>query len=366
MRVSAARGGEPYWPAAPVFLMLASVGIWAVAPLVIALSGASRSPFLFAASMEAGAIASYLLFLLAFYRDLLADRSVLLVLGRHLLRRGWELVWLLLGILSGLSYALFAWSTRFVDVSVSAVLFDGLWPFVLVMMFFLLYRGSGRYRAFTPSLGLLLLLGMAGCVLVVSSQGFDLDRSVFSTLLGIGLVLLCPLIGPLASCLFRWATSLADALRGGGVGLEACGRVRLELFGGACGVVGRCRFLSAGQPSYRHRQSGERFHGQMLSVGLLTGAFVYTVGGITWRLSNLTALSPGVNALGYLSPAFSLGLLWAFGQVGVSSYLMLLVGTALVVVANVLINAGPWVRLSLGRVAARLSRFLGPEAGSLG
>ena len=153
MRVSAARGGEPYWPAAPVFLMLASVGIWAVAPLVIALSGASRFPFLFAASMEAGAIASYLLFLLAFYRDLLADRSVLLVLGRHLLRRGRELAWLLLGILSGLSYALFAWSTRFVDVSVSAVFFDGLWPFVLVMMFFLLYRGAGRTVPSLPRWG---------------------------------------------------------------------------------------------------------------------------------------------------------------------------------------------------------------------
>ena len=192
-----------------------------------------------------------------------------------------------------------------------------------------------------------------------------MDRSVLSTLLGVGLVLLCPLIGPLASCLFRWAMSLADALRGGGVGLEACGRVRLELFGGACGVVVAAVFsllvnLLIGMAV------GERLHGQMLLVGLLTGAFVYTVGGITWRLSNLTALSPGVNALGYLSPAFSRGLLWAFGQVGVSSYLLLLVGTALVVVANVLINAGSWVRLSLGRVAARLSRFLGPAAGSLG
>ena len=78
------------------------------------------------------------------------------------------------------------------------------------------------------------------------------------------------------------------------------------------------------------------------------------------------AFSPGVNALGYLSPTFSLRMPWAFRQVGVSSSSLLLVGTALVVVANVLINAGPWVKLLLGSLATRLSRFLGPRAGFLG
>ena len=43
-------------------LMLLTVGMWASAPLVVALLEVSGSPFLFAASMEAGALLAYLSF----------------------------------------------------------------------------------------------------------------------------------------------------------------------------------------------------------------------------------------------------------------------------------------------------------------
>ena len=338
----------------PVVLMLLTVGMWASAPLVVALLEVSGSPFLFAASMEAGALLAYLAFLLLFHRGLLSDRSVLRVLGRHLMLRDRRLGWLLLGVVSGLAYVFFILSTRFVDVSVSAVLFDGLWPSVMVVMMALLYRGVGRYLSLTPWTALLLLLAMAGCSLVVFSQeGVSLGGRGLLVLLGVALAVLASFTGPLACCLFRWATSLVDALRAGVPDLRSCSVVRLELFGGAC-VAAIVAALSLLVNLGVGCLLGERLPQWVLLAGMLTGAFVYSMAGLTWRLSNLGAVNLGVNALGYLSPVLTLGLLWVFRQVQVSHTLLLLAGALLVVTANVLINSG-------GEVGARLralpSRF---------
>ena len=338
----------------PVVLMLLTVGMWASAPLVVALLEVSGSPFLFAASMEAGALLAYLAFLLLFHRGLLVDRSVLRVLGRHLMLRDRRLGWLLLGVVSGLAYVFFILSTRFVDVSVSAVLFDGLWPSVTVVMMALLYRGVGRYLSLTPWTALLLLLAMAGCSLVVFSQeGVSLGGRGLLVLLGVALAVLASFTGPLACCLFRWATSLVDALRAGVLDLRSCSVVRLELFGGAC-VAAIVAALSLLVNLGVGCLLGERLPQWVLLAGMLTGAFVYAVAGLTWRLSNLGAVNLGVNALGYLSPALTLGLLWVFRQVQVSHPPLLLAGALLVVAANVLINSGGEV---VARLRALSSRF---------
>ena len=91
----------------PVALMLVTVAMWASAPLVVALLDVSGAPFLFAVSMEAGALLAYLAFLLLFHRSLLGDPQVLRVLGRQLLLRDRRLAWLLLGVVSGLAYVFF-------------------------------------------------------------------------------------------------------------------------------------------------------------------------------------------------------------------------------------------------------------------
>ena len=179
-------------------------------------------------------------------------------------------------------------------------------------------------------------------------------------LLGVALAVLSSFTGPLACCLFRWATSLVEALRAGVPRLHSSGVVRLELFGGVLGaalVAALSLLVNLGAGWLL----GERLPQGVLLAGMLTGAFVYTVAGLTWRLSNLGAENLGVNALVYLSPVFTLGLLWAFRQVQVAQAELLLAGTLLVVAANVLINSGGEVGAGLRALSARLPPLLPGE-----
>ena len=350
MRVKGRPGVDSHWP---WLLMLLAVGIWSCGSVVVAVSGAARAPFLFGAAMDLGSVVGYLGFLVLSYCSLLYDRRVMLVVARHALLGGRVLFWLVLGAASGLSYPVFAVSTLLVDVSVAAVLFDGLWPFFVVVLFSLLYRGSGRYRSFTVSGWLLLLVGMCGAVLVVSSNGLVLGGAgVLRLLAGVGLAALSSFLGPLACFMFRWASALVVSLRLDCPLLEPEGGVRLELFGAVCGGA-LASLVSLLVNVTLGLSVGERLVPVLMLVGLVLGLLTYTVGGVAWRVCNLMTRSPGINALGYLTPAFSLGLLWLFRQVGVAYPALLVLGALLVVVANLLVNGGSWLLRVLQRCVVR-------------
>ena len=219
--------------------MLVSVVASSVAPLLVSVSGAAQFPFLFTAGMQAGGLFGCLLFLLVCHRPLLWDPRVRGALLVSVLRLDRRAIWFLLGTVSGLDYALFAWSSRYVDVAVTTVLFET-WPLFLVFLMALLYRGVGRYRRPTPALMLLLVVGFGGCALVVSSQHGGLDglfgSGVHHLALGVGLSLLAALATSLAAYLFRWASALSGALAPCR-GVSAGGGVSLELFSVAVGMV---------------------------------------------------------------------------------------------------------------------------------
>ena len=107
--------------------MLVSVVTSSAAPLLVSVSGAAHFPFLFTAGMQAGGLFGCLIFLLARHRPLLCDPRVRGVLLGSVLRLDRRAIWFLLGTVSGLDYALFAWSSRHVDVAVTMVLFET-WP----------------------------------------------------------------------------------------------------------------------------------------------------------------------------------------------------------------------------------------------
>ena len=329
--------------------MLVSVVASSAAPLLVSVLGASHFPFLFTAGMQAGGLFGCLLFLLACHRSLLCDPRVRGALLGSVLRLDRRAIWFLLGTVSGLDYALFAWSSRHVDVAVTTVLFET-WPLFLVFLMALLYRGVGRYRTPTPALVLLLLVGFGGCGLVVSSQhggldGFFGSAGVNHLALGAGLALLAALVTSLSAYLFRWASALSGVLAPYRV--VSGGGVSLELFGMAVGMVVSDVF-SISMNAVIGFAAGESLSFVPVMVGFLGGILIYSLGSLAWRAANLLTSNLGVNALGYAAPLLALGLLWVFSRADVARLDYLVVGAIVLIAVNLLLQLGPELRRWLG------------------
>ena len=292
--------------------------------------------------MQAGGLFGCLIFLLARHRPLLCDSRVRGVLLGSVLRLDRRAIWFLLGTVSGLDYALFAWSSRHVDVAVTTVLFET-WPLFLVFLMALLYRGAGRYRRPTPALVLLLVVGFGGCGLVVSSQhgglGGVFGFGVHHLTLGVGLALLAALATSLSAYLFRWASAMSGALapyRG-----VSGGGVSLELFGVAVGMVVSDVF-SISMNAVIGFGAGESLSFIPMMVGFLGGILIYSLGSLAWRAANLLTSNLGVNALGYAAPLLALGLLWVFSRADVARLDYLVVGAIALIAVNLVVGLGAW------------------------
>ena len=146
-------GGGNVLGAATMFL---SVVLFSGQPLVVAWAGGSSNPFLFNAGWRLGLVLGGVLFLVVLYRPLLRDGRILeLVAGRALpIPRVWRAVgfrsgigadglrpwtfrrqlvrWaILLSVVGNLDFGVFALSSRYVDISVTALIFE-IWPIFMI------------------------------------------------------------------------------------------------------------------------------------------------------------------------------------------------------------------------------------------
>ena len=326
--------------------MLISVAVSSMAPLMIAVVGVGHVPFLFTAAMQVGGMSGYLFLLFARYRSLLVDPRVWAAVRGHVLRLDHRTIWFFLGVVSGLDYALFVWSTRFIDISVTTILFET-WPLFLVLLMAVLYRGADRYRRLSFSLVLLLVVGFVGCALVIGSQhgGFAEFPGRIGTVLafGAGLAVCASLATSLAAYLFRWGSELAEGLPEDFEGRLGNDQVSLEMFCVAIGIVMSDLFSIALNGSIG-LSFGESAAPGIWLAGFLGGVLIYALGSMSWRISNLTTANLGANALGYGAPVAALVLLWVFSQAEVARPGLLVIGAALVISTNVLINFEAEVR----------------------
>ena len=327
-------------------LMAVNILPYSLSPVVIILAGVSGLPFLFAAVMQVGGMVGYLLLLGSRYRSLLSQGCVRDAVRRHLLdvRRGGPL--LVLGAISGLDYALFTYSTRFVDVSVAAVLFE-LWPLFSVPLMAALTRRKGRYARITLGSMLLLSGGFAGAAFVVASQSGRFGGAgvlpTFDLALGASMAVLSAVAVALAVCLFRWSEDLVERLPGHA--RDSWGHLDLELFAVAVAIVVADVFSFAMDAGVG-LATGENLGLVHMAVGLAFGLFVYFLGSLAWRAANIIAANLGVNALTYFTPILALGWLWVYSASGLPGHQeifaiarpeFLVIGSAAIVSFNLLI-----------------------------
>ena len=119
--------------------MLLAVGGFSLIPLVVGWGDGRENPLLFNAGWRAGVVLGCLFFLLSGNMALTRSRAV----WRHVRQRtlGWPMLFVVVG---SFQFALFTWSTRFMDISMAAVLLET-WPILLIVLTGRLFRRERRF-----------------------------------------------------------------------------------------------------------------------------------------------------------------------------------------------------------------------------
>lgn len=319
-------------------MLLAVVG-FSFVPVLVAVGGGTESPFLFTAGVSLGTGLGSAFFLAAVFRPVLFNRSVLSLISQRLL--SWSLF---LVVMNQFVYSLFAWSTRYLDFSVVATLFET-WPIFLIVLTAILYRAQARYYKITLSMMWLLVTGFVGFAFVTTSQsgGFgNWEGSRLSdTVIGLALIISAVLVAALPAFGFKWGTDLSEALPDDVVGdrnkpfMEIC-----------CSLLAFCiaSFAGIGLNAGVGLVATETISMKSLAIAVASGALIMAPASISWRAANMLTSNLGINALSYATPIFALMWLFLFWRVDVARIDFLIIGAAAIITANLLINFEAEVR----------------------
>ena len=325
-------------------MVLAVVG-FSFAPLVVDLGGGKASPFLLNASWRFGVSLGWLLFLVIRYPHLIADPRIRTVTVQHLRGQRPRLglhpaIWLL--TLSYFDYVLLGWATRFIDISVAAILFET-WPVLSVVFLSCLFRNEKRFNKLTVDTLLLLVLALVGFAFVVVSQVEQIDGidgiALPALMLGITLGLGAAIVGALAVYSFKWGFDLAADIEDTRLVPEHNREDRgsLELFG----VVVVCLIstsMSCVFSAFAGFVNNETLELRTVLIGILLGGLAISLASICWRRAISLTADLGINAMIYLTPLVALLWLGVFSRIDVPHPQYLLIGTCGIIVANLLIN----------------------------
>ena len=318
--------------------MLAAVGCYSLIPLLIVVSESVGNPLFFVGVWRIGALASYVIFMLAAFRPLIRPNILSLVARRLLTARYRWLV--LLTTLSTADYALFAQSTKLIGIASTSVLFE-VWPLITIMLLSRLY---GRKN--NPPVLAMAMACIFGAFFVMASQagGFHMLAAAASktpTHLTAGV---CSATGAavltsLTVCSFKCGSMLqADPTL-----IEAAHKAgythRLDLFSTV--LV----FMIANMVSIPLNLSlgGGLGLGQSPGIEIqvplaVFGGVALASGAVCWQMANAFSSQPGINAMGHLTPLVALLLLWTLGKIGSIEPPYLIIGAASIVSANLWIH----------------------------
>ncbi len=311
--------------------MLVAVTLFSSLPLVIAWGGGVRTPFLFNAAMNAGVVLGCIVFMGILYRSLILNGANLRIIARRIFDPK-----IALSIAANFNFAFFAWSTRFVDVSVTAILFES-WPIFIILITARLFRGDPRYHDITYEM--VLVLGLAGFAFVVVGQagGFANIETGGLSMLIIGVIL--AVLGAVATSFtafsFRWGTDVAAELPASSK--EGISEASVDMFGVLVAFL-VANTVSAVVNTFAGVSSGESMDSRMLLIAVFLGGATNWVANVAWRKANLTTDNLGINALAYATPIFSLMWLFLFSQVAPERPDYLVAGAVGIIIVNLLIN----------------------------
>ncbi len=327
-----------------VALMAVAVMFFSTNALFIKLTLGDNDAFLYNAGIWVGMSLGLGGASLLFYRPVFADPAARRVLFRRVAGlktdgvRRWDLIALLwVGVVGRFAVAFFAWATQYVEAATVSVLHYA-WPVIFILGLSRWDRSKRRrYRKVTgfswTGLGLA-FVGMAA--VVIGTLGFDLTEAdlverVFGMVLAVisALLLACnTAVGyPMSESISSEITEKTDAHPDEHRLEFGC----LLFVGCASGLLAVVPNLLIGWAVGGHIAPAT--FGWAVAVGL-----TFVPGGVLVRKAVLITPDLAVNALIYASPV--VGLLWLglFTEIVVARLDLLVAGSLLVAVANVLLN----------------------------
>ena len=250
-----------------------------------------------------------------------------------------------MAIIGNCDYALMAWPVQFIDITVSTVLFAS-WPVFFVLLTAMLVRKNGRNGRsgkITGALLLLMVVGFFGLAFVIAGQtgGFaKFDDSISLHLVaGVVIALGAMILSSLKTFGIDWGADLVNKLSENGQepgnSLVFC-FVLVAFLISSLGSAVVCVAVGL--------SGGETLEPESLGLAFIAGMILNTIAGVMWRRANLPSGNFGGNALSCSIPVFALLWLFVSRQADVARVDYLLIGTVLIVTANLLINAKSEVR----------------------
>ena len=313
--------------------MLLFVAIFSLVPLMIDIGGGTENPFLMNAVWRLGGVAGGLSYLLVRYHAQIFNSSNFRNIVRQSL--GWTMLFASFGKFEFVWYAL---STRFIDISAAAVLYET-WPMLMVFVMAWLFRNENRYRSITTGTALLIVLCFLGYVFVIASQIQEFDglgsTQGLELMAGVGLVTFAAVIGGTHNAvIFRWGIKLGESTFYSGKGISAESSELLGILLGQMISQLFCLF-----PSFALGfATGESLSRQTIIPAITAGILVSGISDIVFRKANSLTDNLGINAISYSTPIVGLAWLVVFGRIGDVSIDLLVIGAAAVISANLLIN----------------------------
>ena len=312
--------------------MLVGVLASSATPLVISLADGSNNPFLFNFIWKAGGSVGLLGFLVFRYRTILLDHDFRARLVGII---SWPI--LIIIMVGESDILIFSWALRYIDVSVATILYQT-WPALLILSMLFLFRSTTRYSSTTMALVVPVILAIVGFILVTVSQvsdtGLTESRSAALQTLGLCLALVSALA---VSAEVAATVRFGSRIRSGSDMGTRYAPDDVELFGTiAVTLVGKTILL----PFFglAAASAGEAVDAQTMLVVLIASIVISTAAGVLLRKSNLMTSNLGINVLGYVTPVLALILLFIFSQVGAIRTDYLIMGSAAIIAANILIN----------------------------
>lgn len=340
-------------------MLLAVIG-FSLFPLLIVVTDGSGSPFVFAGFLILGQVVAGIGYVLFKYPH--HTKDVILgwlpnqdkeTIGAKV--KANTLTWPMgLCVFSWLEFGLFAWSTRYVHVAISTMIFEIKPIFQILYLSRLLQKfdpkdtSPGR-RKITISMVWLMVFALSGVIFVIVSQldingnGWFSTSSLSSTLFGVLLVCGSTVASCMAGTALYWGQLVAHESQARDKFLRDkrvvdVGDYHLEMFFSQI-----CIILSAAIMFPIVLATGwiigETFDFALAITAFLFGTFLHTPSDILWRRSNYITHTLAVNGITYTQALFSLIWLLIFWNLNVSRVDLLVIGACGIIAANILLNS---------------------------
>ena len=334
------------------YMLFAVIG-FSFLPLIIALVGGEDKPFLVSAVVRMATGTGSMMFLCVVYRRMFFNWATWHLIIRRLFRLPF-----LLAFISFFDIAAIAFSVKFIDVSVAAVLFET-GPILQIVLLSRVIEG--RYRKLTRRTFLLLALAFAGVVCVIIGQrggiGNATEVSALSMVLGVVLVLCGAGISSFVVFVHRWGIYVSKELqtRTGPAGpTEPANSIDLFCVVAGMGIGNFLSALASIPLALLNKESllwdslvmaGHPLGVELVYLVISVGVVMMVAASIVVRKALLETSNLGIIGLAYAIPVISLLWLILFSQTGEVALIYIAVGVAVIVAGNALIN------LSQGRFA---------------